>query len=262
MQKFTLVQTHLSELANLSLGKRIRFIREQLQNEFGNVFSGKSVTNRIQLISPSTLTMIEKEKAKDVYFGVVSALAKDFGVEIRLFTDEFYNETLPISIDLIPACLNLNEKESSLSDAIGNSKQNELPGSNPLLESSNIIKIQISKVATNLDEQQMFSFKSQEKFSQQQLFSLLSTVINHINTLDVLINPVLKNKQQFKDPLKLATEYIFHAENSLAAFPWYDYEKKVSFENQLHTEAVTYTQFLQQNLDKELEVNLNEESTK
>ncbi|POZ55053.1 hypothetical protein LYSIN_03350 [Lysinibacillus sphaericus] len=262
MKKFTLMQTQLSELANLSVGRRIRFIREVLQKEYGNLFSGKSVANRIQVISPSTLTMIEKEKTKDVYFGVITALAKDFGVEISLFTDDFYNETLPISIDLIPAYFISDEPKSSLPEATETLRQNELSGCNPLLESSNIIKVQIRKVAANLDEQQIFSFKSQEKFSQQQLFSLLSTVINHVNTLDVLINPVLKNEHQIHDPLKLAQEYLYHAENSLAAFPWYEHENMVSVENQLHTEAVGYTQFLQQKRDKKLEVNSNEESTK
>lgn len=261
MKKFTLLQTQLSELANLSVGRRIRFIREALQKEYGNLFSGKSVANRIQVISPSTLTLIEKEKTKDVYFGVITAIAKDFGVSISLFTDDFYKENLPISIDLVPAhFIATNKHETSLPEAIRAPNQNELSGGNPLLESSNTIKVQINKVATNLDEQPMFSFKSQEKFSQQQLFSLLSTVIHHVNTLDIIINPEIKSEQQIIDPFKLAMDYINHAESSLAAFPWHEHKKKVSLENQLHTEAVAYTQFLQQKRDNELEVNSEEEN--
>ncbi|QPQ34421.1 hypothetical protein [Lysinibacillus sp. JNUCC-52] len=244
MQKLTLLQTNLSDLASLSLGRKIRYIREFLQNEYGNVFSGKSVANRIQLISPSTLIQIEKDRAKDVYFGVVEAIAKDFGANLELFTNDFYKTKLPDSVDLIPLPVNdlIQEQNESENESI-------LNGINPLLENSHHIKIQVSRQSSNMAEQPVVIVKSKEKYSKKEIFVVLSTIFNQVRTLDVALNPELDDLISSNNAIILSKEFINHMNNLSLDFPWYEKQQKIELDNQSYNLAQKYTEQLIKNHD-------------
>lgn len=248
MQKFTLLQTNLSDLAGLSLGKRIRYLRELLQNEFGNAFSGKSVANRIELISPSTLIQIEKDRAKDVYFGVVEAISKDFGAGLELFTDDFYKNKLPDSIELIPIAVNnfALEKNESEDDV-------NLNGINPLLENSHFIKIQVSRQSSNLAEQPFAIVTSKEKYSKNEIFVLLSSIFNQVNTLDVALNPELDDVMSSSSPVLLSKNFVNYMDNLSIDFPWYEKRQKTELDNQSYYLAQKYTEHLIKDHDAVIE---------
>jgi len=241
MKKVTLNKTDLSDLAQLSIGKRIRYIREHLQKECGNAFSGKSVANRIQLFSQSTLTTIERDKSKDVPSKVLHAISKDFGADLYMFFDDYYQQNTYESVDLIPPLYNADSKNES--DANADHIESQLDsGINPLLENEYTIKTMVSKVASNQDEQLTFIFKSRVKYSEQHLFFLLSQIINQMNTLDASIEPGLTEGSL--ESIRLARDYINHGKTSLHAFPWYYSEDKLAMDNQSHEKAIQYTEHL------------------
>ena len=245
MKKVTLNKTALSDLAELSIGKRIRYIREHLQKECGNTFSGKSVANRINLFSQSTLTTIERDKSKDVPSKVLYAISKDFGADIYMFFDDYYQQTTYESVDLIPPLYNSYPNNGS--DARADHKGNQHDsGINPLLENEYTIKTMVSKVASNQDEQLTFIFKSRVKYSEQHLFYLLSQIINQMNTLDASIEPDLTEGNL--ESIKLAQDYIKYGKTSLHAFPWHYSEDKLVMDNQSHEKAVQYTEHLSKEL--------------
>ncbi|WP_313150476.1 hypothetical protein [Lysinibacillus capsici] len=248
MQKLTLLQTNLSALASLSLGRRIRYLRELLQNEYGNVFSGKSVANRIELISPSTLIQIEKDRAKDVYFGVVEAISKDFGAGLELFTDDFYKKKLPDSVELIPLPVNDLTQEHNKSENVV-----KLNGINPLLENSHFIKIQVSRQSSNMAEQPVVTVKSKEKYSKKEIFVVLSTIFNQVRTLDVAINPELDDLISSNNAIILSKDFINHMDNFEFDFPWYENQQKTELDNQSHNLAQKYTEQLIKNYNAVME---------
>lgn len=243
MKKLSLKQTHLFDLAELSIGMRIRYIRELLQGEFGNDFSGKSVANRLQLFSQSTLTMIERGKTKDISAQALYAIAMDFGVDLYLFFDDYY-ESYPVKdVVLLPAIYNSDEINDEHSKP-----DNSHFETNPLQENEYKIKTSISRIASNGDEQLTLSYSSQTKYSNQQLFQLISQVISQINTIDVSMEPKLMNTIKSVDSINLAADYIHHSKKSLRAFPWYPHQLKTKMENKLHESAINYTDMLLKNL--------------
>ncbi|MFB6466470.1 helix-turn-helix domain-containing protein [Cytobacillus sp. Hz8] len=245
MKKVTLNKPNLSDLRELSIGKRIRYIREHLQKECGNAFSGKSVANRIQLFSQSTLTTIERDKSKDVPSKVLYAISKDFGADLYMFFDDYYQQNTYESVDLIPPLYNSdpNDEPNAGTD---HTENQQVSGANPLLENEYTIKTMVSKVASNHDEQLTFIFKSRVKYSEQHLFYLLSQIISQINTLDVSIEPGLIESNL--ESIKLAQDYIKYGKTSLHAFPWHSNKDKSVMDNQSHEKAVQYTEQLLEEL--------------
>ncbi|MGK4153685.1 helix-turn-helix domain-containing protein [Kurthia gibsonii] len=238
MNSLHLTKTNLSELAKLTIGMRIRYIRELLQNEFGNDFSGKSLANRLQLFSQSTLTMIERGKTKDISAQALYAIANDFGADIYLFFDDYYQKPNNKDLVLRPTIYNDDTKIEAKNESIITSE------TNPLQENEYKIRTTISKIASNQDEQFAFTFTSQEKYSKQELFQLIATVINQINLLDVSINSDAANN----DAIKLSKDFIYHSEASLKDFPWYPNKQKVSMENELHEVGIKHTDALLEEL--------------
>ena len=246
MKKITLNKTNLTDLADLSIGKRVRYIREHLQSECGNSFSGKSVANRIQLFSQSTLTTIERDKTKDIP-------SKDFGADLYMFFDDFYKNGSHESIVLIPPLYNKDDiDEDNRADSERNKNQMAIE-TNPLLENEYAIKTTVSKVASNEDEQITFIFKSRVKYSEQHLFYLLSHIINQINTIDVTIEPELAESNNQLDSIKLANDYIHYGKTSLHAFPWHASKDKLILDNKAFEKAAEYTDRLSENLNQKLE---------
>lgn len=247
MKKVILNKTNISDLAELPIGKRIRYLREHLQRECGNAFSGKSVANRIKLFSQSTLTTIERDKTKDVPSKVLYAISKDFGADLYMFFDDYYQQNIYESVDLVPPLYNTNLNDNS--DAgVAHTEIQEATGANPLLENEYTIKTMVSKVASNQDEQVTFSFKSRVKYSEQHLFFLLSQIINQINTLDTSIEPGLTEGNM--ESIKLAQDYINYGKTSLHAFPWHNSKDRLLMDNQSHEKAVQYTEQLLNEFNK------------
>lgn len=242
MKKITLNKTHLSDLSELPIGKRVRYIREHLQKECGNEFSGKSVANRIKLFSQSTLTTIERGKSKDIPSKVLYAISKDFGADLYMFFDDYYKHGTYDAVYLIPPLYNLDEEDTT--SELTKQEDTDL---NPLLENEYTIKTMVSKVASNQDEQLTFTFKSRVKYSDEQLFYLLSQIINQINTLDVSIDPELTESNL--ETIKLAKDYIKYGKSSLHAFPWYSSNQKIVMDNQAFEKAVQYTEQLVKGLN-------------
>lgn len=253
MKKITLNKTNLTDLSGLSIGKRVRYIREHLQDECGNSFSGKSVANRIQLFSQSTLTTIERDKTKDIPSKVLYAIAKDFGADLYMFFDDFYKNRSPESVVLIPPLYNKDDPAKENKDDSELLKTQMAIETNPLLENEYAIKTTVSKVASNEDEQITFIFKSRVKYSEQHLFYLLSHIINQINTIDVTIEPELADSNNQLDSIRLAKDYIQYGKTSLHAFPWYSSKGKLGLDNKAFEQAVKYTNMLSNNLKHNLE---------
>ncbi|GGM28286.1 hypothetical protein GCM10011351_12760 [Paraliobacillus quinghaiensis] len=247
MKNIILNKTNLSDLAELPIGKRVRYIREHLQKEYGNDFSGKSVANRVQLLSQSTLTTIEKGNTKDVPSKVLHAISKDFGADLYMFFDDFYKKVSYTSVELTPPLYNVNSSND------GDHDSQRANGLNPLLENEYSIKTTVSKVASNEDEQMTFIFKSRVKYTDQHLFYLLSQIINQINTLDVSIEPELTESKHQLDSIKLANDYVHYGKSSLHAFPWHSGKEKIIIDNQSYEKAVKYTERLLQDLNQNKE---------
>ncbi|MGY3714916.1 helix-turn-helix domain-containing protein [Sutcliffiella cohnii] len=253
MKKITLNKTNLADLAVLSIGKRVRYIREHLQKECGNYFSGKSVANRIQLFSQSTLTTIERGKTKDIPSMVLYAIAKDFGADLYMFFDDFYKNSSHESVVLIPPLYNKDDIDEVNTASNERNKNQIAIETNPLLENEYTIKTTVSKVASNEDEQITFIFKSRVKYSEQHLFYLLSHIINQINTIDVTIEPELAESNNQLDSIKLAQDYIQYGKTSLHAFPWHASKDKLILDNKAFEKAAKYTKSLSENLNQKLE---------
>lgn len=245
LMKSTLEQTHLSVLANLPIGKRVRYIREHLRKEFGNEFSGKSVANRIQLFSQSTLTTIERGKTKDIPSKVLYAISKDFGANLYMFFDDYYQNSAINSVDLYPPLYHIDtHTRSSVAEVEHSKYPKEGNNTNPLHEDEYAIKTTVSKVSINEDEQITFTYKSRVKYSEQHLFHLLSQVINQINTLDISIDPSLAEDKSHFNSIKLAKDFVKHGKESLHTFPWYFHRDKLEMDNQSFEKAVKYTEQL------------------
>jgi transcriptional regulator with XRE-family HTH domain len=253
MKKITLNKTNLTDLADLSIGKRVRYIREHLQSECGNSFSGKSVANRIQLFSQSTLTTIERDKTKDIPSKVLYAIAKDFGADLYMFFNDFYKNSSHGSVILIPPLYNKYDPAEENKDDSELLKTQKAIETNPLIENEYAIKTTVSKVASNEDEQITFIFKSRVKYTEQHLFYLLSHIINQINTIDVTIEPELANSNNQLDAIKLAKDYIQYGKTSLHAFPWYGSKDKLILDNKAFEKAAKYTERLSENLNQKQE---------
>ncbi|MED4353969.1 hypothetical protein P9265_16775 [Schinkia azotoformans] len=245
MKIITLNKTNLSDLAELSIGKRVRYIREHLQKECGNAFSGKSVANRIKLFSQSTLTTIERDKSKDIPSKVLYAISKDFGADLDMFFDDYYQYSTYETVELTPPLYIEDTHKESESEAEQTEDQYDSE-INPLLENEYTIKTMVSKVASNQDEQLTFIFKSRVKYSEQHLFYLLSQIINQMNTLDASIEPDLTEGSL--ESIRLARDYINHGKTSLHAFPWYFSEDKLVMDNQSYEKAIRYTEHLMKGL--------------
>jgi len=253
MKKITLNKTNLADLADLSIGKRVRYIREHLQKECGNSFSGKSVANRIQLFSQSTLTTIERGKTKDIPSMVLYAIAKDFGADLYMFFNDFYEFSSHESVVLVPPLYtkdDFTEENNPVSELFKNQLTIK---TNPLLENEYAIKTTVSKVASNEDEQITFIFKSRVKYTEQHLFYLLSHIINQINTIDVTIEPEIADRNNQLDAIKLAKDYIQYGKTSLHAFPWHASKDKLILDNKAFEKAAEYTDRLSENLNQKLE---------
>lgn len=251
MRKVTLNKTNLSDLSALSIGKRVRYLREILQNEFGNDFSGKSVAKRINLFSQSTLTTFERDKSKDIPSKALYAISKDFGADIYMFFDDFYHLNPNSIAELIPPLYNDTKPEIIGKTSIELDNDNlQLTGTNPLLENEYLIKATVSKLASNQDEQLTFIYKSRVKYSEQHLFLLLSQIVNQINTIDASIEPILIKENRQSNAMELADDYISHSSTSLNAFPWYPNKAKVSMDNKAYQTAITYTEKLTEDFNQ------------
>jgi transcriptional regulator with XRE-family HTH domain len=250
MKRIILNKMNLSDLAELSIGKKVRYLRELLQNEYGNEFSGKSVANRINLFSQSTLTTIERGKTKDIPSKVLYAIAKEFGADLYLFFDDYYTESFDTTVELIPPLYNADQYNEAREDVANDIGIQQQPEANPLHENEYTIKTTVSKIASNQDEQLTFVYKSRVKYAESHLFYLLSQIINQINTLDVSIEPQLIESNKQFDSIKLAKDYVHYGITSLNAFPWYSNKDKLIMDNKSHEKAVKYTTQLQGNVNK------------
>ncbi|UCZ53216.1 hypothetical protein LGQ02_20995 [Bacillus shivajii] len=249
MGSITLNKSHLSELEDLQMGKRVRYIREVLQEEFGNVFSGKSVANRVQLFSQSTLTTIERGKTKDIPARVLHGIAKDFGADLYMFFDDFYEQSHITSVKLTPAILNTFDNGGLDFD----SKNPSIDGINPLLENEYNIKMTISKVSSNKDEQMMFIHTSRVEYSEEQIFLLLSQILNQMNTIDASMDPSLTDQTKQNNAIRIAKDYLDHSKTSLSAFPWHHHSDLIETDNLARERAINYTEKLIENLNKKSE---------
>lgn len=82
-------------LASMSMGQRIRFIREIMGTLFGKEkYTTKTLATKLQ-VTPQTLTAIERGDSLNPSFNVIYGLAKAFNVKVEVFTDEYY-ESKPI----------------------------------------------------------------------------------------------------------------------------------------------------------------------
>ncbi|MEK5037322.1 hypothetical protein [Sporosarcina sp. FSL K6-3457] len=247
MDKITLNQTHLSDLFLLPIGKKVRYIREILLKEYGNDFSGKSVANRVQIIVPSTLALIEKGKTKDIPSQALFAISKDFGLDINMFFDDFYTNNNYSEVTFTPKIF---LEEQKVYAEQNEHKRKSKMDSNPLLETTFQVKVIVSKIASNSDEQLCFMTKSKEKYGDNELVTLLSQIISQTNSLDVSNNKDLIEEIRTSMPLDLAYDFLMHSKNSLAGFPWYSYESKLNSDSQGFTDARIYTEMLQKELKK------------
>ncbi|MFJ8263381.1 helix-turn-helix domain-containing protein [Rummeliibacillus sp. NPDC094406] len=77
-------------LNNSSLGERIRFLRTKLMDEVDPVQYTTNAISKRTGIAAQTLTSIERGESKKPSFSVIHALAKDFNVQMDVFTDDYY----------------------------------------------------------------------------------------------------------------------------------------------------------------------------
>ncbi|KGX94043.1 hypothetical protein N781_00375 [Pontibacillus halophilus JSM 076056 = DSM 19796] len=249
MKKALLNVKDLSELKQLSIGKRVKYIRETLRKKFGNDFSVKSVTQRINLFSRSTLTAIEKGNTKDIYSTYLHGLAKDFGVSLYVFFDDYYDD-LEKSVELAP---NIYNTAQAAEKSINKNRDLTRMTVNPLFEKEYRIKTTVTRIASNDDEQDMFIYTSKTKLNNERLFTFLSTIINQTNSNDVLIDPDVSEKENLPDPLKLAKEYLNYGNHFLDTFPWHSKKGKDSYDNQAYEDAIVYTQKLKEDYERRKE---------
>ncbi|MCG5251365.1 helix-turn-helix transcriptional regulator [Brevibacillus agri] len=86
----TINDAQLLILASMSMGQRIRFIREIMCSLFGKEkYTTKTLANQLE-VTPQTLTAIERGDSRNPSFNVVYGLAKAFNVKVEVFTDEYY----------------------------------------------------------------------------------------------------------------------------------------------------------------------------
>lgn len=100
MSMFSLTQSDFYSLAEMGdIGQRIGFIRRLLHKQHGTQFSTRSVAERIQIISFTALSAIERGDTKEPSARLLKAISSDFEVDMNVFFDDFYQSGYrPITI--------------------------------------------------------------------------------------------------------------------------------------------------------------------
>jgi transcriptional regulator with XRE-family HTH domain len=231
-----------------SIGPRIRIIREFLKSKFGNYFSGNSVANRIEGLTQSNLTMIERGKVKSVSAETLYSLAKEFGVSYEVFFNDFYLQSNP-EIKISPPHI----KESNFKK---DQKEN-VPFSNPLDESEFRLNIKVSKVASNGDYQIILYRDTIESHEYSNMLNFIAQVIHCLYSLDALKNKELISNASYPNPFKVAQDLLDNSFQNVLVFPWHSGALKDQKENEEYENAINYTQELI-NLKKSKEDKIHE----
>ncbi|WP_026701725.1 helix-turn-helix domain-containing protein [Salibacterium aidingense] len=221
------------EMASRDIGPRIRFIREILHKHFGQIYSGNSVANRVKLVSQSTLTMIEREKTKDVSARALHAICKDFKVNIEIFFDDFYlNEYKPIVINL--SANNNKEPASSLSNI------DEL-SVNPFSENEYHYIVHVEQEASNGDRRSIYDGRTKEKLSVDSGRNFIAEIIFSIEKIDTFLNPYYLPLEKSYSPFELAEKHIQLREKNPQYIGWIPKNRLLTSAKQLDHVRDEYT---------------------
>jgi transcriptional regulator with XRE-family HTH domain len=87
-----IIESDLERLRTYTLGQRLKFIRESLQELYGGnlSYSINSVAKAILVISPQGLSAIETDKTNNPTSKTINALAEYYRVPTDIFFDEYY----------------------------------------------------------------------------------------------------------------------------------------------------------------------------
>lgn len=204
MTSLSLQQSQYYELKQLDIGPRIRYIRELLNNHYGSKFSARVVAERIKVISYPALASIERGDTKDPTARVMNAIAKDFGININVFFDDYYmNEYVPIDISY-----HYSERENE-------SKHTDLTIQD---SNGNRMVVEIYEVSERMDRRNLVSIWSKQKIDKSHTIQLISTIHQHIETLDKMLGEDSPTSEAEKSSYFWATEH--YEKRTHASFPW------------------------------------------
>lgn len=192
-----------AQLRTLDLGGRVRYIREFLQKEYGNKYSGKSLANRIG-VSQSNYTYLEN-KANDIPSKILRAISKDFNVAMDVFFDDFY-EGEPKTIIIKP--LSFDEKIEPAVIANRYSDVGIATNKNPADEDSYTFVVVAYLEASNGDRRMIFNSHSKELYQRTHVQSVVASMIHAMDEIDRFINPGYRPSDKTPSPAYQALQHI------------------------------------------------------
>lgn len=90
MPKRRITHSEFTQLKAMDMGKRIRYLREQMDRLYGkNSFATTELAKKLGVTSQS-LTAIERGVSQNPSFKAIHLLSKEFNVPIDVFTDDYY----------------------------------------------------------------------------------------------------------------------------------------------------------------------------
>ncbi|WP_010499705.1 helix-turn-helix domain-containing protein [Paenibacillus elgii] len=95
MEKRSIAFTEYNELASMSLGQRIRFIRKLVGEMHGNGgFSTTELAKKVG-VKPQSLTAIERDEVTNPSFKSIVGISRHLGVSAEVFEDAYYQNPIP-----------------------------------------------------------------------------------------------------------------------------------------------------------------------
>lgn len=97
MKLHQVTEIEMETLKSMTIGKRLKWIREQLQGLYLKGYSINQVANNINLmgedkiLTPQGLSAIETEKTKNPNAKTINALAEYYRISNKLLFDDYYN---------------------------------------------------------------------------------------------------------------------------------------------------------------------------
>ncbi len=171
-----------AELSALSIGGRVRYIRNILLKTYGREYSGKSCANRIG-VSQSNLVHLEKN-AQDIPSKTLRAISIDFNVQMDIFFDDFYeDEYVPIVIR--PRSSKVQQHANSVLVDIEDGANNGDPS-----EENEYVLITVAYLkAKNGDRRLIFETRSNQRYTREQTAVVLASIMQTVEGMDFVVDP-------------------------------------------------------------------------
>ncbi|WAH36977.1 helix-turn-helix transcriptional regulator [Alicyclobacillus dauci] len=92
MPRRLITESEYVRLSRMTLGERVRYIREQMQSMYGKTNYTTTGLGRKIGVTSQAITAIERGETSSPSFKVMVSLSRAFGVPVECFSDEYYQE--------------------------------------------------------------------------------------------------------------------------------------------------------------------------